>query len=159
MNQHISIFVLLLITIISFSSYTQKRTAAQSMGIAAIVNDEIISKVLPLPIEENSWEKYNIFFCTSFGMVRKNKLIDVAKSGQQSLRGSGKTAIKLLKNDTLISVNLCNDSHDSLLSTTDGKCIRFHLSKIRLTSGLNSKGVRGIKLKEKKAEILRRKME
>jgi len=123
------------------------------INLLPIKNDEIISKVLPLPIEENSWEKYNIFFCTSFGMVRKNKLIDVAKSGQQSLRGSGKTAIKLLKNDSLISVNLCNDSHDSLLSTTDGKCIRFHLSKIRLTSGLNSKGVKGIKLKEKNKVI------
>ena len=142
----------------SLKSYEIPEGQLQSRGkpiinLLPIKNDEIISKVLPLPIEENSWEKYNIFFCTSFGMVRKNKLIDVAKSGQQSLRGSGKTAIKLLKNDTLISVNLCNDSHDSLLSTTDGKCIRFHLSKIRLTSGLNSKGVRGIKLKEKNKVI------
>ena len=53
-------------------------------------------------------------------MVRKNKLMDVAKSGKQSLRETGKTAIKLIKNDELISVNLCNDTHDSFLSTTDG---------------------------------------
>ena len=123
------------------------------INLLRIKNDEEISAVVPLPIDENTWKNHNIFFATSFGMVRKNKLMDVAKSGKQSLRETGKTAIKLSKNDKLISVNLCNDTHDSFLSTTDGKCIRFPTSKLRLTSGLNSKGVRGIKLKNKNKVI------
>ena len=110
-------------------------------------NDEIISAVVPLPIDEKEWEKLYIMFATKFGMVRKNRLIDVAKSGQRSLRDSGKTAIKLKKDDKLISVLNCDDNFDALLSTTDGKCIRFQISKIRLISTLNSQGVRGIKLK------------
>ena len=142
----------------SLKSFDIPEGSLQSRGKAIInllpiKNDETISAVVPLPIDENSWENHNIFFATSFGMVRKNKLIDVAKSGKQSLRETGKTAIKLSKNDKLISVNLCNDTHDSFLSTTDGKCIRFPISKLRLTSGLNSKGVRGIRLKHKNRVI------
>ena len=50
---------------------------------------------LPLPLEENSWSENLIIFATKNGMVRKNKLIDVAKSGKRELRETGKLAIKL----------------------------------------------------------------
>ncbi|MBI28848.1 MAG: DNA gyrase subunit A [Alphaproteobacteria bacterium MarineAlpha5_Bin11] len=116
-------------------------------------NNEVISAVVPLPVDENEWSNLKIIFLTSNGMIRKNFLNDVAKSGSRALRGTGKTAIKLNKDDILISVNLCNDKDDVLLSTTDGKCIRFPISKIRLVSGLNSKGVRGIRLKNKNKVI------
>ena len=43
-------------------------------------------------------------------------------------------------------VNLANDKQDILLSTYDGKCLRFPVKSIRLFSGLNSGGVKGIKL-------------
>ena len=35
---------------------------------------------------------------------------------------------------------------DILLSSSNGKCLRFPVEKLRLFSGLNSSGVRGIKL-------------
>jgi len=133
-------------------SYDIPERTPQSRGkpinnLLPFKDNEEISSIMPLPINEDIWNNLNIVFSTKFGMIRKNKLIDVAKSGQRSLRDSGKVAIVLNKNDKLIGVNLCEDKNDVLLSTTDGKCIRFSLSKIRLTSGLNSKGVRGIKLK------------
>ena len=79
-------------------------------------------------------------------MVRKNKLIDVAKSGKRELRDSGKVSIKLDEKDELIGVKLCTVDDDILLSSSNGKCLRFPVEKLRLFSGLNSSGVRGIKL-------------
>ena len=109
---------------------------------------EKIATFLTLPVNENDWSNYLVVFTTKQGMIRKNKLIDVAKSGKRDLRGTGKLSIKLINNDKLISVKIANDNQDILLSTSDGKCLRFHLDKLRLTSGLNSKGNRGIKLEK-----------
>tara|TARA_Y100000590_G_scaffold343868_1_gene393084 strand:- start:814 stop:3483 length:2670 start_codon:yes stop_codon:yes gene_type:complete len=108
--------------------------------------DEKISTFLALPLEENNWDDFVIVFVTKKGMIRKNKLIDVAKSGSRELRDSGKLSIKLATNDELVSVKLANEKDDVLLSSSNGKCLRFPLSKIRLFSGLNSSGVKGIKL-------------
>ncbi|MDC2978935.1 DNA gyrase subunit A [Pelagibacteraceae bacterium] len=109
-------------------------------------NSEKISTFLPLPLDENQWEKFYVIFTTKNGMVRKNKLIDVAKSGKRELRDSGKVSIKLDEKDELIGVKLCTIGDDILLSSSNGKCLRFPVEKLRLFSGLNSSGVRGIKL-------------
>ncbi len=109
-------------------------------------NSEKISTFLPLPLDEKHWDNYFVIFATKKGMVRKNKLIDVAKSGKRELRDSGKLSIKLDKNDTLIGVKLCSIDEDILISSSNGKCLRFPVTKLRLFSGLNSSGVRGIKL-------------
>ena len=108
--------------------------------------DEKIATFLPLPVQEEEWEKKLIVFSTRKGMIRKNKLIDVAKSGKRDLRETGKLSIKLNKKDELIGVDLTNDDEDILLSTSNGKCLRFPVSSLRLFTGLNSGGVRGIKL-------------
>ncbi len=110
--------------------------------------DEKIATFLPLPIEEETWHESSIIFATKNGMIRKNKLIDVAKSGKRELRESGKLAIKLDPSDKLIGIKLANKDDDILLSSKNGKCLRFPLEKLRLFSGLNSAGVRGIKLEK-----------
>ncbi len=109
-------------------------------------SNEKISTFLPLPLDENQWDKLYVIFATKNGMVRKNKLIDVAKSGKRELRDSGKVSIKLDEKDELIGVKLCTIDDDILLSSSNGKCLRFPVEKLRLFSGLNSSGVRGIKL-------------
>ena len=109
-------------------------------------SNEKISTILPLPLDENQWDKLYVIFATKNGMVRKNKLIDVAKSGKRELRDSGKVSIKLDEKDELIGVKLCTIDDDILLSSSNGKCLRFPVEKLRLFSGLNSSGVRGIKL-------------
>jgi DNA gyrase subunit A len=48
----------------------------------------------------------------------------------------------------LIGIKLANQDDDILLSSKNGKCLRFPLSKLRLFSGLNSSGVKGIKLEK-----------
>ena len=118
------------------------------VNLLPFVKDEKIATFLPLPVEEETWNDSLIIFATKNGMVRKNKLIDVAKSGKRELRESGKLAIKLDSSDQLIGIKLANKEDDILLSSKNGKCLRFPLEKLRLFSGLNSSGVRGIKLEK-----------
>ncbi len=135
----------------SLKSYDVPEASLKARG-KPIVNllpfksSEKISTFLPLPLDENQWEKFYVIFTTKNGMVRKNKLIDVAKSGKRELRDSGKVSIKLDEKDELIGVKLCTVDDDILLSSSNGKCLRFPVEKLRLFSGLNSSGVRGIKL-------------
>ena len=118
------------------------------INLLPLSNGEKIATFLPLPINENEWKDNLVIFSTKMGMVRKNRLIDIAKSGKRDLRETGKLSIKLNNNDKLISVKLANDNQDILLSTSNGKCLRFPLKKLRLFSGLNSGGVKGIKLEK-----------
>tara|TARA_B100000029_G_C17589578_1_gene962088 strand:- start:583 stop:3246 length:2664 start_codon:yes stop_codon:yes gene_type:complete len=116
------------------------------VNLISFQKDEKIASFLPLPLDENEWDKYIVIFITKKGMVKKNKLIDVAKSGTRELRDSGKLSIKLDSKDELVNVKLAMNEDDLLISTFNGKCLRFPLQKLRLFSGLNSSGVRGINL-------------
>ena len=118
------------------------------VNLLPFVEGEKIATFLPMPTNEDSWDELLVIFSTEFGMVRKNKLLDVARSGKRELRESGKLSIKLDKKDKLISVKIAKNNQDVLLSTHDGKCLRFPLEKLRLFSGLNSSGVRGIKMEK-----------
>jgi DNA gyrase subunit A len=48
--------------------------------------------------------------------------------------------------ERLVGVATCDDKNDVLLSTRQGKCIRFEVSDVRVFAGRSSMGVRGIKL-------------
>ena len=123
------------------------------VNLIPLSKDEKIATFLPLPHNEDDWKNSLIIFVTKDGMIRKNKLMDVAKSGKRDLRETGKLCIKLKSNDELISVKLASDNEDVLLSSSNGKCLRFPLQKLRLFSGLNSGGVRGIKLEKNNSII------
>src|SRR5213078_3480879 len=71
---------------------------------------------------------------------RGNELSDF-----NSVRANGKIAMKLEAGDGIVGVQTCTDEHDVLLTTRDGKCIRFALTDLRIFKGRQSTGVRGIK--------------
>ena len=137
----------------SLKSYDIPEASLKARGkpivnLISFKSGEKISTFLPLPINEEHWDRYLVIFVTKKGMIRKNKLIDVAKSGKRELRETGKLSIKLDAHDELVSVKLANKEDDVLLSTSNGKCLRFPLQKLRLFSGLNSSGVKGINLEK-----------
>ena len=103
--------------------------------------DEKISTILALPEDETTWKDLSIIFATSHGDVRKNSMDQFV-----DIRSSGKIAMKLEEDQALIGVALCREEDDILLSTKDGKCIRFPSEKLRTFQSRNSTGVRGIKL-------------
>jgi DNA gyrase subunit A len=85
-------------------------------------------------------------FATARGGVRQNRLSDFA-----SIQSGGKIAMKFEGEDAgdrMIGVSVCTEAKDVLLATRSGKCIRFPVSDVRVFSGRNSTGVRGIRLSD-----------
>src|ERR1700712_2609358 len=104
---------------------------------------ERVTTILPLPEDEAEWEKLNVVFATKSGDVRRNELSDFA-----SINRNGKIAMKFEEGakDGIVGVQVCTDQDDVLLTTRNGKCIRFALTDVRVFKGRDSTGVRGIKL-------------
>ncbi len=113
------------------------------VNLLPIDQDEKISTILALSENEETWKDLSIIFATSDGNIRKNSMDQFT-----DIRSSGKIAMKLEGDEALIGVNLCNEDNDILLSTKNGKCIRFSVAKLRIFQSRNSTGVRGIKLEK-----------
>jgi len=112
------------------------------VNLLPLKEGETISTVMPLPEDESTWGQLNVMFATSAGTVRRNDLSDFI-----NINRSGKIAMKLEEGgDRLIGVAPCSDSNDILLSTRQGKCIRFEVADVRVFQSRSSMGVRGIKL-------------
>ena len=113
-------------------------------NLLPLKNHQSISSIMPLPEEKSEWKNLNIVFATSKGKIRKNSLEDFI-----NINASGKIAMKLDPDDKIIGVKICREDQDIILSSLNGKSIRFNVEKIRLFKGRSSKGIRGINLKEK----------
>ncbi len=109
---------------------------------------EVITTVMPLPEDENTWAGMHIMFATSVGTVRRNALSDFL-----NIKANGKIAMKLEEGDRLIGVAPCLPSDHVFVTTQLGKCIRFQVDDVRLFVGRNSVGVRGIRLETNDAVI------
>lgn len=114
------------------------------VNLLPLEQGETITTFLHLPEDEEAWGNLNIVFATARGTVRRNKLSDFA-----NIRASGLIAMKLdEEGDRLIAVKTCDAQDNLLLSTRQGRCIRFAVDDVRVFAGRNSVGVRGIKLAE-----------
>ncbi|MGE0232619.1 MAG: DNA gyrase subunit A [Flavobacteriaceae bacterium] len=112
------------------------------VNILPLAEGETITTIMPLPEDEAASENYNVMFATRRGTVRRNQLSDFVQVNR-----NGKIAMKLDEDgDSIISVQICNDQEDVLLTTQAGQCIRFPVSDVRVFAGRNSVGVRGINL-------------
>ncbi len=105
-----------------------------------------ITAVLPLPQDESLWENLHLVFATASGTVRRNRLSDFGR-----IRSSGIIAMKLDEGDRMIGVATCREGDDVFLATRLGRCIRFQIADdtLRVFSGRDSSGVRGIRLAPK----------
>lgn len=112
-------------------------------NILPLKNHQTISSIMPLPEDEIVWKNLLVVFVTANGNVRKNSLEDFA-----NINANGKIAMKLETNDKIVGVKICRDDQDIMISTKNGKCIRFMAKKLRLFKGRSSKGIRGIQLSD-----------
>ena len=110
-------------------------------NILPLKNHQSISSIMPFPDDESDTKDLQIVFATAKGKVRKNSLEDFS-----SINSAGKIAIKLDPNDKIVGVEICKDDQDVMLSTKNGKCIRFESKKLRIFKGRSSKGIKGIEL-------------
>lgn len=111
------------------------------VNLLPLEEGETISTIMPMPDDEVLWEKMHILFATSSGQVRRNALSDFT-----NIRANGKIAMKLEEGEQLIAVSSCNETNDVLLTTREGRCIRFAVTDVREFVGRTSTGVRGIRL-------------
>ncbi len=122
--------------------------APQSRGKALInllplQQGERITTIMPLTEDEESWSKLHVMFATGSGSVRRNDLSDFVE-----VRQNGKIAMKLDENDSIVGVQICSENDDVLLTSANGRAIRFPVTEVRVFAGRNSIGVRGIRLEE-----------
>ncbi len=104
--------------------------------------EETITTTMPMPEDEETWGDMYVMFATTNGTVRRNRLSDFTR-----IQANGKIAMKLDEEGSrLVNVQTCGEDDDVLLASAKGKCIRFRVPDVRVFSGRNSVGVRGIRL-------------
>ncbi len=113
------------------------------INILRLEQGESITTIMPLPEDEQSWDKLDVMFATTRGTVRRNKLSDFV-----DVRRSGMIAMKLDEGDSIVDVQICTDKDDVLLTSAAGQCIRFAVDDVRVFQGRTSMGVRGVALGE-----------
>jgi len=120
----------------------------QSQG-KALVNllpleaGEVITTILPLPEDTETWASLELMFATMTGNVRRNSLTDF-----ESINRNGKIAMKLDEGDRIVGVEICRPDDDVLLTTAHGQAIRFAVDDVRVFKGRDSTGVRGVRLED-----------
>lgn len=107
------------------------------VNLLELDSDEKINTVITITGEE---ENMYLFMATRGGMVKKTPL-----DQYENIRRGGLLAVSLLENDELIEVRLTDGTHDILLITKNGMCIRFKEKDVR-PMGRTSQGVIGIRL-------------
>jgi len=119
----------------------QGRGKAMINLLPALDRDERITTILPLPENEEDWQKLDVMFSTVRGTVRRNSLADFVE-----INKNGKIAMKLDEGDGIVDVATCSERDDVLLTTAQGQAIRFQVDEVRVFKGRDSTGVRGINL-------------
>ena len=84
----------------------------------------------------------SLFMATRNGIIKRTDLTEF-----ESIRKTGKLAIKLFDGDSLIDVKVTNGNDQLIIASDNGKCIRFSEDDVR-PMGRSSHGVKGIKLDE-----------
>jgi DNA gyrase subunit A len=111
------------------------------INILPIPQGVSIAALMPVDAPEAEWDKYQVFFATSEGDVRRNALSDFA-----NVMRNGKIAMKLPEGVSLVNARMCTEDDDVMLVTARGRAIRFPVTEVRVFQGRSSTGVRGIRL-------------
>ena len=121
------------------------------INLLPLAQGEVITSILPLPEDQETWSKLELMFATKSGNVRRNALSDF-----ENINRNGKIAMKLDADggDQIVSVEICSPEDDVLLTTAQGRCIRFLIKdEVRQFKGRDSMGVRGIRLDDEDTVI------
>ena len=111
------------------------------VNLLPLSQGETITSVMPLPEDEKTWSRLDVMFATTTGRVRRNKLSDFNR-----INVSGKIAMKPGEGEGIVDVQICTENDDVILTTANGRCIRFPVTDVRVFAGRTSTGVRGIQL-------------
>lgn len=111
------------------------------MNFISLSADEKVTSILALP-KESKDSGSSLMLVTKYGTAKK-----MASASFQDVRRSGIIAIRLDKNDQLISALVTSKADEVMIATAEGQSIRFRESDVR-QMGRTAGGVSGIKLKK-----------
>ncbi len=111
------------------------------VNILPLEQGETVNSIMALPEDEESWADLDIMFASRSGGVRRNSLSDFTRVNR-----NGKIAMKPDEGDGIVDVRVVTEDDDLMLTTANGKSIRFRTTDVRRFVGRTSSGVRGIKL-------------
>ena len=111
------------------------------VNLLPLEQGETINSIMALPEDEESWAELDIMFASRSGGVRRNSLSDFTRVNR-----NGKIAMKPDEGDGIVDVRVVTEDDDLMLTTANGKSIRFRTTDVRRFVGRTSSGVRGIKL-------------
>ncbi|MEP4051839.1 MAG: DNA gyrase subunit A [Litorimonas sp.] len=111
------------------------------VNLLPLEQGETVNSIMALPEDEESWADLDIIFAARSGGVRRNSLSDFTRVNR-----NGKIAMKPDEGDGIVDVRVVTEDDDLMLTTANGKSIRFRTTDVRRFVGRTSSGVRGIKL-------------
>ncbi len=115
---------------------------ARGKAIVNLLPLEEGDKVRAHVIVRDFQDPHFIVMATRSGIIKKTALEAYSRP-----RSSGIIAIKLMDTDELVTAQISEGDNDIILASKNGYANRFNETKVR-TVGRNSKGVRGIKLRD-----------
>lgn len=111
------------------------------VNLLPLEQGETVNSIMALPENEESWADLDIMFAARSGGVRRNSLSDFTRVNR-----NGKIAMKPDEGDGIVDVRVVTVDDDLMLTTANGKSIRFRATDVRRFVGRTSSGVRGIRL-------------
>lgn len=112
------------------------------MNYLQISSEEKVTSILPMPKELKN-TTLSLAMITRDGTIKKS-----SAESFKDVRRSGLIAIKLDKDDVLLSALFVEKGDDIILTSVDGQSIRFDQDEVR-EMGRTAGGVRGMKLDKK----------
>ena len=129
-------------------SKTSKGRAIQNL-INIEQDDEVKAFICTQDLKDEEYiNSHYVIMATKKGQVKKTSLEQYSRP-----RSNGINAITIKDDDELLEAKLTTGNSQVLIAVESGKCIRFEESKTR-PMGRNASGVRGIRLKNDKDEVV-----
>ncbi len=112
-------------------------------------DDKVKAFICTQDLKDEDYVNSNyVIMATKMGQVKKTSLEQYSRP-----RSNGINAITIKDDDELLEAKLTNGNSQIMLAVKSGKAIRFEENKTR-PMGRNASGVRGIRLKDNKDEVV-----
>ena len=117
-------------------------TGRAIVNLLRLPKERQVVSIVPIPDDDESSEPLHLFTATRFGQVKRTPF-----SQYKNVRMHGLRAVRIPEGDALLAATLTSGASQVVLTTRNGKAIRFQESDVR-SMGRVSAGVRGVSLRD-----------
>ncbi|MXW39329.1 MAG: DNA gyrase subunit A [Acidobacteria bacterium] len=111
------------------------------VNLLSLPKERQVVAIVPLPEDDEASESLHLFTASRCGQVKRTAL-----SQYRNVRAVGLRAVRIPEGDALLAATLTSGESHVVLTTRNGKAIRFRESDVR-SMGRDTAGVRGIRLR------------